>query len=156
MRSVELQIQSIGSQMRKELFLLIVLPLMFICSVPRFAQSQSELTREGPTVIAAVAPVFPPIARAARAKGEVVVEVKVNPHGEVEESKVVSGHPLLQKVSEVAAKKWKFATGEGQSKTARLVFSFGYIDNKSDPEYTVRFMPPYKVEMIWNPPAPGY
>ena len=142
--------------MRKELFPAILLAVMFICSVPMFAQSQNESPCEGPTVIAAVAPVFPPIARAARAKGEVVVEVKVNPHGEVEESKVVSGHPLLQKVSEVAAMKWKFAVADGQSRSARLIFSFGYVDNKSDPEYTIIFTPQYRVEMIWNPPAPGY
>lgn len=143
--------------MRKEL-LLVILPVLLIpiCSILIFAQSQSESTREGPTVIAAVAPVFPPIARAARAKGEVVVEVKVNPSGEVEASKVVSGHPLLQKASETAAKKWKFAEIEGQSKMARLTFRFGYVDSKSDPEYTIVFLPPYKIEMIWNPPAPGY
>ena len=143
--------------MRKELFLAIVLVLpVSICSMPTFAQSQRESTGEGPTVISAVAPVFPPIARAARAKGEVVVEVKVNPRGEVEESKVISGHALLQKVSEVAAKKWTFAEVEGQSKMARLVFSYGYVESKSDPEYTIVFLPPYKIEMIWNPPAPGY
>jgi TonB family protein len=153
---VKSQIQSMGNQMRKELFPAIVLAVMFICSVPMFAQSQGELSPEGPTVIAAVAPVFPPIARAARAKGEVVVEVKVNPHGEVEESKVVSGHPLLRKVSEVAAMKWKFAIAERQARSVRLIFSFGYVDNKSDPEYTIIFMPQYKVQMIWNPPAPGY
>lgn len=143
--------------MRKELLLVIVLVLSIpICSILTFAQSQSESTREGPSVIAAVAPVFPPIARAARAKGEVVVEVKVNRRGEVEASKVVSGHPLLQKVSEAAAKRWKFAEVEDQSKMARLTFSFGYVDSKSDPEYTIVFLPPYKIEMSWNPPAAGY
>jgi TonB family protein len=142
--------------MRIELFLAVLLAVIFSCSVSMFAQSQSESSREGPTVIAAVAPVFPPIARAARAKGEVVVDVTVNSHGEVETSKVVSGHPLLQKVSEVAARKWKFAIAEGQSTSARLIFNFGYVDNKSDPEYTIIFVPKYKIEMIWNPPAPGY
>src|SRR5690242_2647792 len=96
-----------GIQMRKEL-LLVILPVLLtpICSILIFAHSQSESTREGPVVIAAVAPVFPPIARAARAKGEVVVEVKVSPHAEVEESKAISGHALLRKVSEAEAKKW--------------------------------------------------
>lgn len=142
--------------MRKELLLVSVLVLLTpICSILVFAQSQSESTREGPIVIAAVAPVFPPIARAARAKGEVVVEVKVNPRGEVEESNAISGHALLRKVSEAAAKKWKFAV-EPRSRMARLTFSFGYVDSKSDPEYTIVFLPPYKIEMIWNPPSPGY
>ena len=143
--------------MRKEMLLVIVLVLsILIFSRLIFAQSQSESTREEPTVIAAVAPVFPPIARAARAKGEVVVEVKVNPQGEVEESKALSGHPLLRKVSEAAAKKWKFADGKAPSKMARLTFNFGYVNSKSDPEYTIVFLPPYKIEMIWNPPAPAY
>ena len=47
--------------MRKELLLVSVLVLLTpICSILVFAQSQSESTREGPIVIAAVAPVFPP------------------------------------------------------------------------------------------------
>lgn len=143
--------------MRKEMLLVIVLVLSIpIRSILTFAQSQSESTREGPTVIAAVAPVFPPIARAARAKGEVVVEVKVNSQGEVEESKALSGHALLRKVFEAAAKKWKFADVKAPSKMALLTFSFGYVDSKSDPEYMIVFLPPYKIEMIWNPPAPAY
>lgn len=89
-------------------------------------------------------------------KGDIVVEVRVNSHGEVEESKIISGYPLLRKVCEAAAKKWKFADVESRSKMARLTFSFGYVDSKSDPEYTIGFLPPYKIEMIWNPPAPGY
>lgn len=144
--------------MRKRLLLVIVLMLSIpIFSTVTFAQSGSESNREGPTVVAAVAPAFPPLARAAHANGEVVVEVKVNSHGEVEETKFISGHALLRRVSEAAAKKWKFADVETKSKMARLTFSFGYHDSKSDPEYTIRFLPPYKIEIIWNPPPPvGY
>lgn len=143
--------------MRKELFWVIVLGLSIpIFSTLIFAQSQSESTREGPTLIAAVAPMFPPIARAAHVNGEVVVEVRVNPHGEVEETKVISGHALLRKVSEAAAKKWKFADSEAPSKMARLTFSFSTVESKSDPEYTIVFLPPYKIEISWNPPPAVY
>lgn len=119
-----------------------------------FSQSSNE-----PAAVSAVAPTFPPIARAARAQGEVVVEVKVDAKGNVKSTKVVSGHPLLQKVSEKAAVKWKFALvgKEASGRTARLTFSYGYIDgDKSEPEYIVTFMPPYKVEVKWNPPPPTY
>ena len=137
-------------------FLSPLVTLTTLVAVPSFAQTTS-LSSEGAVVIAAVAPVFPGIARAAHAKGDVIVDVRINLQGEVETTKTVSGNPLLQKVCEMAAKKWKFAAGEAQPRSVRLTFSFGYMDGgKSDPEYTITFMPPYKVEMIWNPPAPGY
>jgi len=133
---------------------LLVLP--FICPNNITAQNSDESQRNEPAVVAAVAPVFPPIARAAHAKGEIVVEVKINSEGQVTETKVISGHALLQKVSDVAAKRWKFDCGKDQ-RSARLIFAFGYVDGKSsDPEYTITFLPAYKIELIWNPPAAGY
>ncbi len=120
------------------------------------AQTSTQVSTE-PGVVAAVAPTFGPIARSARVKGDVVVEVTINTRGEVDDTKIISGHALLQAASKVAAKKWKFAVDDRRKRTCRLTFSFGYIDGrKSDPEYTTTFMPPYRIEILWNPPAPGY
>jgi len=53
-------------------------------------------------------PVYPPIARAARAAGPVAVEVLVDESGEVISAKAVRGHPLLQQSAVEAARRAKF------------------------------------------------
>ena len=111
----------------------------------------------GPAVVAAVAPVFGPTARSARAKGDVVVEITINTQGEVDDTRIISGHALLQATSKAAAKNWKFAVDNRHKRMCLLTFTFGYIDGgKNRSEYTTTFMPPYRVEILWNPPAPGY
>ena len=114
------------------------------------SQNSREAVQE-PEVMAAVAPAFMPMARSARAQGNVIIEVTVNSRGEVESSKAISGHPLLQGTSNAAAKKWKFAPARDGDRIVRLTFSFGYSDTlKNHPESTVTFMPPYKVEILVN------
>lgn len=51
-----------------------------------------------------VLPVYPAIARAARATGSVVVSVVIDEDGRVIAAQAVSGHPLLQSASVMAAK----------------------------------------------------
>jgi protein TonB len=53
-------------------------------------------------------PVYPPIARAARASGTVVVQVIIDEEGYVISAKAVSGHPLLQATSVAAAREARF------------------------------------------------
>lgn len=53
-------------------------------------------------------PVYPPIARAARASGTVVVEVIIDENGNVAFAKDISGHPLLRRPAADAALKAKF------------------------------------------------
>jgi protein TonB len=53
-------------------------------------------------------PPFPPIARAARASGTVVVQVLVDEEGNVAEANAISGHPLLQNAAKEAALQAKF------------------------------------------------
>jgi protein TonB len=54
-------------------------------------------------------PAYPPIARAARASGEVVVQVTIDECGNVIGAKAMSGHPLLQMAAVQAAYKWRFS-----------------------------------------------
>ena len=51
-----------------------------------------------------VMPVYPAIARAARATGTVVVSLVIDENGRVIAAQAVSGHPLLQSASVTAAK----------------------------------------------------
>ena len=55
------------------------------------------------------APVYPPIAKAARAQGTVVVQVVVDEDGDVISANAVSGHPLLQQAAVAAARQAKFS-----------------------------------------------
>jgi TonB family protein len=53
-------------------------------------------------------PPYPPVARAARAAGTVVVQVTVDEKGNVISARAVSGHPLLQAAAVAAARAAKF------------------------------------------------
>ncbi len=74
------------------------------------------------------APEYPAIARQAKASGTVVVQVTVDEYGNVAAAKAVSGHPLLQAASVVAARQAKFAPtflmGEPVKVTGIINFNF--------------------------------
>lgn len=55
-----------------------------------------------------VEPVYPPLAKAARVSGSVVVEVTVDEEGNVTVARTISGHPLLKDSAREAAQEWKF------------------------------------------------
>lgn len=78
---------------------------------------------------AAVFPIYPPIAMAARAEGVVAVEVQVDGDGAVTSASATGGHPLLQQTSVNAARLWKFAPGgkAGEARAVRLHFSFRIV-----------------------------
>jgi protein TonB len=52
--------------------------------------------------------VYPTIAKAAQATGEVVVQLIINEEGKVIAAKAISGHPLLQAASVTAARQATF------------------------------------------------
>ena len=54
-------------------------------------------------------PAYPPIAKAAKASGTVVVQVTVDENGNVISASPVSGHPLLQAAAVAAARSAKFS-----------------------------------------------
>lgn len=54
-------------------------------------------------------PAYPPIAKAAKASGTVVVRVTIDESGNVTEAQAVSGHPLLQAAAIAAARNAKFS-----------------------------------------------
>jgi TonB family protein len=54
------------------------------------------------------APVYPPIAKAARVSGTVVLQCTISESGLVEELQVVSGPPMLQQAALDAVKTWRY------------------------------------------------
>jgi TonB family protein len=56
-----------------------------------------------------IEPVYPPLAKAARINGAVVVEITVDEEGNVISGRAISGHPLLKDAAVAAAKGWKFS-----------------------------------------------
>ena len=69
-----------------------------------------------------VEPVYPELARNMHLAGTVRVEVKVNEQGNVEDTKVVGGNPVLADAAVKAVQKWKFVPGPVETKV--LTFDF--------------------------------
>jgi TonB family protein len=132
-----------------------LLLLLFTIS-PLFVVTAHAKWADEPEVIAAVAPVFPAIAAAAKAKGDVVVEVKINSKGVVTSSTAVAGHPLLRAICQIASRRWKFvpSTNEFKERSVRLTFSFLILEKDApEIETTPVFMPPYRVEVTRTKPV---
>jgi TonB family protein len=136
--------------------LILCVLLILVASFSLHSQTGVPSVNDQPTATAAVAPNYPPIARSAHISGNVDVQVKLNSRGDVEDTKVLSGHPLLQASCKEAANKWKFVTTtEKQSRIVQLTFSFVRVESgKSAQKITTTFLPPYKVEVLWN--STGY
>lgn len=73
-------------------------------------------------------PPYPPIARAAKASGTVMVQVLVDENGNVTTAQAVSGHPLLQATSVAAARAVKFSptklSGQPVKVTGVIIYHF--------------------------------
>jgi TonB family protein len=82
--------------------------------------AQGELTRK--TKIK-VAPAYPPLARRMNITGTVKVLVVVSPNGNLKDTKVVGGNPLLVNAAMDALKKWKFEAADSDS-TGTVEFKF--------------------------------
>ncbi len=74
-------------------------------------------------------PAYPPIARAARASGTVVVQVTIDENGNVIAAHAVSGHPLLQPAAVGAARQAKFSPTKlsGQPVKVTGVIQYNFV-----------------------------
>jgi len=70
-----------------------------------------------------VAPVYPELAQRMNITGKVKLEVVVAPDGQVRNSRVIGGHPLLVKAAQDAVKEWKFVPAAEET-TLIVVFDF--------------------------------
>jgi TonB family protein len=73
-------------------------------------------------------PQYPPVARAAKASGTVIVQVTVDESGNVISAQAVSGHPLLQAAAVAAARSAKFSPTKlaGQSVKVNGIIQYNF------------------------------
>src|SRR6185295_9322799 len=112
-----------------------------------FAQHESQDKAELPKIIRKsggvlqgsatkrVEPAYPPLAKAARVSGSVVVEVTIDEEGKVFAARAISGHPLLKDAAVAAAKEWTFSqtmlTGVTVKVIGTITFNFS-LDYKRE------------------------
>jgi TonB family protein len=131
-----------GQSLRKAVFA--VLAVSVFTTVAHAQDSQSpdvpKVIRKSGGVLQGtatkrVAPTYPPLAKAARVGGSVVVEVTLDEEGGVMAARAVSGHPLLKDAAVTAARGWKFKPtllqGEPVKVIGTITFNFN-LDTKEE------------------------
>jgi protein TonB len=59
-------------------------------------------------LIKQVNPTYPPLARAARVTGVVLLSATISTDGSIKDLRVISGHTLLQEAAIEAVKQWRY------------------------------------------------
>jgi TonB family protein len=61
-----------------------------------------------PKLLASVAAVYPPLARAQHVQGDVVIDALIDATGKVVATKAITGHPQLQSAAVDSLRLWKY------------------------------------------------
>jgi TonB family protein len=91
-----------------------VVPLYLILLVPVSLAQNDNSPQPAPEIgarlhlLQQIEPIYPPIARAARIQGDVVIAVVIDKEGKIASEKAVSGPAMLQQSALDAVKKWRF------------------------------------------------
>ena len=125
--------------MKKNILVLLFILVIFSLSV--FAQDKK------PKVIKYIAPKYPAAAQAVRASGTVDINVKIDKDGKVFSVNAISGHPLLRKACEMAAKGWLFSS-DSVSETREVKITFLLRVGNKNKKDKVKFKKPYTLELI--------
>jgi TonB family protein len=83
-----------------------------------------------------VEPAYPPLAKAAKISGSVVVEVTLDEEGGVISARAISGHPLLKDAAVDAARGWKFTPTKLQEVPVKVIGTITFNFNLGDPKRT--------------------
>jgi TonB family protein len=92
--------------------------LFGVLAVSAHAQAQ-----EGRKILTQAAPIYPELAKRFGLSGTVKVQVVIAEDGQIKQTKVLGGHPLLVDATLDALKKWKYAPSNGET-NATLEFNF--------------------------------
>jgi protein TonB len=80
-------------------------------AVPKVATPQRVRVSQGVTqglLTRRVNPTYPPLARQARIQGSVVLQAEISKAGDIQNLRLVSGHPMLAPAAIEAVKQWKY------------------------------------------------
>ena len=80
-------------------------------AVPKVATPQRVRVSQGVTqglVLRRVNPNYPPLARQARIQGQVVLQAEISKAGDIQNLRLISGHPMLAPSAIEAVKQWKY------------------------------------------------
>lgn len=82
-------------------------------------------------LIHSVPPVYPPVARASRVSGDVVVDALIDTSGNVKATKVISGPVMLQQAAVETVRQWKYepARLDGQAVAMHLTVTVKFRVN---------------------------
>ncbi len=69
-----------------------------------------------------VQPVYPDLAKTMHLSGTVKIEVTINAQGNVKDTKVVGGHPVLADAAVKAVQRWKFEPGPEETQIIAVNF----------------------------------
>jgi TonB family protein len=103
-----------------------------------------------PEPISKVAPVYPPIARAAHVSGTVAIDLTIDKTGHVRAAKAVSGPPMLVGAALDSVKQWVYKPfledGKATEKTVRTYVNFNMPPpaNPDDQEIGKRYFPAFE------------
>jgi TonB family protein len=93
-------------------------------------------------------PVYPPIAKAARVSGTVVLQATISKAGTIENLRVISGPPLLQQAALEAVKTWRYRPYLLEGKpvevltTVNVIFTLGGGEQSTKPAVSPAAVPP--------------
>jgi len=92
-------------------------------------------------------PEYPPLALQQRIQGEVVLDVQINVAGDVENVKLISGHPVFVKPAIDAVKQWKYApyVKDGTAMAAAGIVRMSFTIPAGESEGVVSEPPPAKL-----------
>jgi periplasmic protein TonB len=84
-----------------------------LAAVPKFVPPTPQRVRisQGVTkglLIQKIEPAYPPLARAARVQGEVVLSALIDSNGQITNLQLISGHPMLVPAAISAVKQWRY------------------------------------------------
>ena len=128
-----------------QILLVFAILLLFITYIN--AQTPNSTNEEVPKVMKAVAVTKYPFGNFKGAKGDVMIQVKIDSKGQVISAFGISGHPLLRSICEKHAKRWLFNKVDKKSeRTVTLTFTFTKAEK--DEDEGIFFKPPYTVEMV--------
>ena len=107
-------------RVRNSLLLVLALTILVAIVRPVSGFAEDGIDRK---VKSKVSPAYPEIARKMGLSGTVKLELVVAPNGNVKETKVIGGHPILVTAALDAVKKWRFEPASAES-TGTVEFKF--------------------------------